>query len=223
MTTDPDDKYGEILRRALHAEAEKVEPAPDGLERIRAGIERRSGARTWDPALWLPEWLRPFPGGWIRPILAVAGVMLIVALGVSAPQTIDRITSAGDRGPSESGGDPAAVASDSESRQFPGAPASPVDPDHPVGTSVSPVPTAPPGAPTNVACAVAPGRDIAVSSPDATPTPTAPTASCLPPSHPPTGGDGPDTPTTAPDAPTSSPEPSADTSSTPAPGQTGSF
>lgn len=34
------------LRRALHAEAETVAPAGDGLRRIRAGIET-AGTRTW--------------------------------------------------------------------------------------------------------------------------------------------------------------------------------
>ncbi|TNY35043.1 hypothetical protein [Thermomonospora catenispora] len=222
MTTDPDDKYGEILRRALHAEAEKVEPAPDGLERIRAGIERRSKTRTWDPALWLPDRLRPFTAGWARPILAVAGVMLIVALGVSAPQTIDRITSAGDRGLPESRDDSVAAASGSESRQPSGGPASPADPDRPPGVPVSPGPTEPSGAPANVACAPDGGRDIAVSSARATSTPTAPPSPCPRPSDPPSDGDGPGTPTTGPDVPTSSPEPPEDSSPSPAPGQTGS-
>ncbi|OLT27616.1 hypothetical protein BJF79_42530 [Actinomadura sp. CNU-125] len=38
MTTDPHDEHGEILRRALNAEAESVIPADDGLDRIRARI-----------------------------------------------------------------------------------------------------------------------------------------------------------------------------------------
>jgi hypothetical protein len=33
---DPFDTYGDALRRALHAEADAVVPAPDGLDRIRA-------------------------------------------------------------------------------------------------------------------------------------------------------------------------------------------
>ncbi|GAA2854520.1 hypothetical protein GCM10010517_12550 [Streptosporangium fragile] len=39
--TDSPDEYGELLRRALNAEANSVVPSPDGLEIIRARIERR--------------------------------------------------------------------------------------------------------------------------------------------------------------------------------------
>ncbi|WP_052424325.1 hypothetical protein [Nonomuraea candida] len=43
--TQPPDEYGDLLRRALRAEADAVVPSPDGLEVIRARIERR-GARN---------------------------------------------------------------------------------------------------------------------------------------------------------------------------------
>ncbi|MDA0634675.1 hypothetical protein OUY22_14725 [Nonomuraea sp. MCN248] len=43
--TQPPDEYGELLRRALRAEAEAVVPSPDGLDVIRTKIERR-GARN---------------------------------------------------------------------------------------------------------------------------------------------------------------------------------
>ncbi|MEO3868357.1 hypothetical protein ABGB18_05950 [Nonomuraea sp. B12E4] len=39
--TQPPDEYGDVLRRALRAEADTVVPSPDGLEIIRARIERR--------------------------------------------------------------------------------------------------------------------------------------------------------------------------------------
>ncbi|SDG95929.1 hypothetical protein [Nonomuraea jiangxiensis] len=39
--TRPPDEYGDVLRRALRAEADAVVPSPDGLEIIRARIERR--------------------------------------------------------------------------------------------------------------------------------------------------------------------------------------
>lgn len=39
--TQPPDEYGDLLRRALRAEADAVVPSPDGLEIIRARIERR--------------------------------------------------------------------------------------------------------------------------------------------------------------------------------------
>ncbi|HLU70966.1 MAG TPA: hypothetical protein VKZ82_02215 [Nonomuraea sp.] len=40
--TQPPDEYGELLRRALRAEADSVVPSPDGLGVIRAKIERRA-------------------------------------------------------------------------------------------------------------------------------------------------------------------------------------
>src|SRR5690606_19029395 len=46
MTTDPYDEHGEILRRALQAEAESVIPSDDGLERIRARIADGAGRRS---------------------------------------------------------------------------------------------------------------------------------------------------------------------------------
>ena len=39
MTLPPDDELGELLRRALHAEADSVEPSSDGLEIIRTRID----------------------------------------------------------------------------------------------------------------------------------------------------------------------------------------
>ncbi|MFB4277836.1 hypothetical protein ACBJ59_21270 [Nonomuraea sp. MTCD27] len=39
--TQPPDEYGDLLRRALRAEADAVVPSPEGLEIIRARIERR--------------------------------------------------------------------------------------------------------------------------------------------------------------------------------------
>jgi hypothetical protein len=40
--TQPPDEYGDLLRRALRAEADAVVPSPEGLEIIRGRIERRS-------------------------------------------------------------------------------------------------------------------------------------------------------------------------------------
>jgi len=48
--TEPDDRYGDALRRALRAEADRVSPHGDGLERIRARTARRPRA-WWQPAL----------------------------------------------------------------------------------------------------------------------------------------------------------------------------
>lgn len=41
--TQPPDEYGDLLRRALRAEADAVVPSPEGLEIIRARIGRRGG------------------------------------------------------------------------------------------------------------------------------------------------------------------------------------
>jgi hypothetical protein len=119
----------EILRRELHAAAESIEPAVDGLHQIRARLSApRPLAVAWvmvgwttvgQPALaWLDqvfepvaEWLRPVlhpvaerlqpvfrpvravftprtgPGGrrsryaWLRPALAIAGVIAVVVVG----------------------------------------------------------------------------------------------------------------------------------------------
>jgi hypothetical protein len=99
--TDPFDEYGEILRRALHAEADSVMPAPDGLERIRerindprhhrvsAGGQGRSRRLGW-------AW---FGQSWARPLLAVGAATFVAVLAVSAPPAIHGMTSAGDRGP----------------------------------------------------------------------------------------------------------------------------
>ncbi len=106
MTTDPHDEHGEILRRALRAEADSVNPAGDGLEHIRAriadGQSRRFGlGRFFGPARF---GLDRFALNWARPVLAVAAAVLIAALGVTAPQTMSLIQqTVGNNGPSDGG------------------------------------------------------------------------------------------------------------------------
>ncbi|MFC4906540.1 hypothetical protein [Actinomadura gamaensis] len=95
MTTGPHDEHGEILRRALHAEAERVTPSADGLERIRARVAERERRRFPGRTGW--EW---FTANWTRPVLAVGAAVAIAGLGVSAPQTFDLIQSPmGNDGP----------------------------------------------------------------------------------------------------------------------------
>lgn len=217
MTTDPDDKYGEILRRALHAEAARVEPAPDGLERIRAGIEQRSRRRLsrlqgWAPPFWLP-------GGWSRPLLAVAVTVLVVAVGVSAPQTIERISSAGRHGPAEDSGTPSAAAAGQGAAHLPGqAPhppgqghsLPPASADSPVSQTpgVSPSPTCPPaGRPTDEASLrPAPGdpQHTPPQCPQERPSPTAPEPEETTPTPP---EEPPSTPSEEPPTPTPTDEP----------------
>ncbi|MEW9531564.1 hypothetical protein [Microbispora sp. NPDC049125] len=43
MNFPPDDEYGELLRRAMRAEADSVVPSPEGLEIIRTRIDSRRG------------------------------------------------------------------------------------------------------------------------------------------------------------------------------------
>lgn len=181
MTSDHHDEYGEILRRALHAEAEKVVPSPDGLERIRAGIEQRSQRRFG--LAWFTD---RFATTWGRPLLAAGAALIIVAVGVSAPQTIDRITAAAGGGdnPSGDGGNPAVTDT------MPGVPGQPLGPgstDRPgqrpntvPSGSVTPTPTAPGGGPGCV------GGEPQDPSTAATSTP-APASTC---STPPGGGGG---------------------------------
>ncbi|MEU4403797.1 hypothetical protein AB0F88_04680 [Streptosporangium sp. NPDC023963] len=61
--TDSPDEYGELLRRALSAEANSVVPSPDGLEVIRGRIERRGIRRLV----------------WWRAGASVAGAVLVAA------------------------------------------------------------------------------------------------------------------------------------------------
>lgn len=105
MTTDPYDEHGEILRRALQAEAESVIPSDDGLERIRARIADGAGRRSGLGRFGLGRFaFDRFTVGWARPVLAVAAAVAIAGLGVTAPQTIDLIQqSVGSKGPSEGG------------------------------------------------------------------------------------------------------------------------
>src|SRR5260370_8948974 len=70
----------ETLRRALHAAADRIEPAPDGLERIRARLSKpRPLAVAWLMVCWTgvaqPALLRMEPavaslferlGAWLR-------------------------------------------------------------------------------------------------------------------------------------------------------------
>ncbi|MQY02740.1 hypothetical protein [Actinomadura macrotermitis] len=87
MTTDPHDEHGEVLRRALNAEAGEVIPSADGLERIRARIEERRQRRFG----W--AW---FTANWGRPVLAVGAAVAIAGIGVSAPQTLHIIQTGGN-------------------------------------------------------------------------------------------------------------------------------
>jgi hypothetical protein len=81
------------LRGALARQAAAVRPGPEGLERIRAEIERRRTA--------VPVRLRPAPRRFWLPALAAAAAVLVIAL--IAPQLL----AAGQPGGSRTGAGPA--------------------------------------------------------------------------------------------------------------------
>ena len=101
--TDGRDEYGEILRRALHAEAETVVPAADGLDRIRARVKEQPPRFGW-------SW---FTAGWARPAMAGAAAVIIAAVAVSAPPAISTIVGVGGKGTPEQGGRSQGQVSDS--------------------------------------------------------------------------------------------------------------
>lgn len=75
MTFPPDDEYGELLRRALRAEADSVVPSPDGLEIIRRRIDQR-GMRRLRNMLWWRV------GAAAAGAMLVAGAVVMVVPGL---------------------------------------------------------------------------------------------------------------------------------------------
>jgi hypothetical protein len=190
--TDPLDEYGELLRRALHAEADSVMPAPDGLERIRerigghgrlvpGGVDGRSWRLGWS---WLTE-------SWTRPLLAAGAAGFVALMAVSAPPAIHGFTSAGDRGPAQHdkprpSGSLGRTQDGRQNQPNPG-----VQPSPHVTVAVTPTPSAVTGTPTcavtsptagaptpsaRVTPQVTPGRSVSASptcpAPPVTATPT---------------------------------------------------
>ncbi|WP_165964285.1 hypothetical protein [Actinomadura sp. KC216] len=226
MTTDPDDEHGEILRRALHAEAETVNPAGDGLVRIRARIADGPGRRFGLGRFGLARYglgFDRFTINWARPVLAVAAAVVIAGLGVTAPQTIDLIQQSvgnsgpadGDRNPhggdrTDAGGDPQFPDPSSPGAGTSGDPSSAASPstDPSQGISACRIPRPPAGTPT---AAASPGPEQ-TPAPSTTPCPGT-SASQSPPTSP--------TPTTStpdPGDPTDEPTPTVTTESAQAPG-----
>ncbi|MGI8335352.1 hypothetical protein ACRYCC_35845 [Actinomadura scrupuli] len=163
---DPFEEHGEILRRALHAEADSVMPAPDGLERIRERIaDRRRGPVAAPGGSWRLRraW---FGESWSRPVLAAGAAAFVALLAVSAPPAIHGITSAGDRGPAaddrprQGGGPDGGPTSGRQNPPYPGGQTSP----RPT-TAVTPTPTPVPGVTNCAGTATAGGK----TEPRATP------------------------------------------------------
>ncbi|MBR8742442.1 hypothetical protein [Nocardiopsis sp. MG754419] len=77
---DPNElEFEDRLRQVLRAEADEFTPSGEGLQLIRERTERRRGA------LW-------FGLPWLRPVVAVAGAVLIAASVImSSPQVRDQV------------------------------------------------------------------------------------------------------------------------------------
>ncbi|TDD76514.1 hypothetical protein E1293_27155 [Actinomadura darangshiensis] len=191
MTTDPHDEHGEILRRALHAEADSVNPAGDGLERIRARIAdghgRRFGLGRFGPARFGFD---RFTVNWARPVLAVAAAVLVAALGVTAPKTMNLIQqSVGNNSPSDhgannddgdrtgAGGDPEFPAPASPGGSASGAPSTSQTPSTSSSPGISACSIPPPGGPTIAASPGASATPTPATSPCPSDSPTPPASS----------------------------------------------
>ncbi|GAA2576098.1 hypothetical protein SMC26_12580 [Actinomadura fulvescens] len=209
--TDPHEEHGEILRRALHAEADTVTPSADGLERIRTKIEERRQRRFgW---AWFTE-------SWARPVLAVGAAVAIAGIGVSAPQTVNMFTSpAGHNGPSADGDKAADDSVTSAQGQPNGSPSQGSPPPSQNGTPAASQSPTPPSASSTSACRPAgdsgnaPPQNVATPSPGST-VPSRPTAPPCPTTQPPTSPP----PSSGPsDKPSDKPTPSVTPSVTPTP------
>src|SRR5689334_18828685 len=86
MTQPFDDEHGEILRRALHAEAEAVTPSPEGLERIRTKINKRHERRLGFLAYSSP---------WLRPLAAVTAALAVCFAAVSVTPALANFVQTG--------------------------------------------------------------------------------------------------------------------------------
>ncbi|KAB2345600.1 hypothetical protein [Actinomadura rudentiformis] len=205
--TDPHEEHGEILRRALNAEADTVTPSADGLERIRTRIEERRHRRFgW---AWFTE-------SWARPVLAVGAAVAIAGIGVSAPQTVNLFTSPAGHNGSTAGGNqaPPSTVTNAQGQPNGSQTQGPPPPSQNGKPANSQSPT-PPSSSSTSACRPPGGGDggsppQSASSPEPESTeaskPTAsPCASAPAPTAPPPSSEPPDKPT---DKPTKEPEPS---------------
>lgn len=141
MTHHPHDELGARLRRALHAEVDSIVPPGDGLERIRAGVEKRRLRRAF-----LATW-------WLKPALAAFGAITVAGSATVAAPLLQEVGDRGLGGPSASA---PISGSAPEAGQVPPVAASPTpSPADPGGTpsqqpTVTPTPAASPS--TAVEC-----------------------------------------------------------------------
>jgi hypothetical protein len=101
--TPEDRSHDAIIRRTLHETAESVNPAGDGLERIRHRLAAPRPARSLLPSLVtsfrlaaVKHLVRVSAATWLRPALAIGGAVAIVAGGVFALGQVEQpVTPAG--------------------------------------------------------------------------------------------------------------------------------
>ncbi|GIH28067.1 hypothetical protein Aph01nite_63770 [Acrocarpospora phusangensis] len=207
--TIPPDEYGDLLRRAMRAEADSVVPSPEGLEIIRQRIENRGFAGLRNLFWWRI-------GASIAAAALVAGTVVMVVPGLR-----DRVgTDIGLTTGNETGQLPEIGATNQPPPPPPTAPLTilPASPTTPPEVSAESTQTAPPSPPS-----AAPTPDPC-ASPLATPTVVEPTGDedCPPEETPSATAPTPKpTPTEAPTQPSPSPTPSGCTgdgcSATPSP------
>ncbi|ETK35909.1 hypothetical protein [Microbispora sp. ATCC PTA-5024] len=219
MTFPPDDEYGDLLRRALRAEADSVVPSPEGLEIIRTRIENR-GLRGLRNVMWWRV------GASVAGAVLVAGtvVMLVPDLRTQVAEStgISQVGADGNQQPDTSSiqRPPAPGATHqivvpttgaTHGTQHPTPP-----PTHRAGASPKPTPS------RSDPCAT-PAPSAGVVEPETTNGPSCAPAQTPPPSsQPPTSTATPSAPASATVTPTPSPSPTAsdsvapDAASTPA-------
>jgi hypothetical protein len=85
--TERFDEYGDRLRRVLNAEAEAIVPSAEGLENIRAKIDRQRERRLW--------YVRP----WLRPLAAVSAAIAFSIIAVPATAAFKNFVQTGHFSP----------------------------------------------------------------------------------------------------------------------------
>jgi hypothetical protein len=131
MTQPFDDEHGEILRRALHAEAEAVTPSPEGLERIRSKISTRH-ERRWGFLSYSTPWLRPFA--------AVAAALAVCVVAVSVTPALANFVQTGHFSPDAGSSDGNSSSKDGHSHggSMPGGSSVPAPSGSPSPTTIHP-------------------------------------------------------------------------------------
>src|ERR1700730_1787808 len=177
--TSEDRDYEASIRHALHATAESIDPAGDGLERIRHRVASPRPATSLPSSLvaWFRRaaiklLVRLEPGAWLWPVLAIAGAAAIVVAGIFALSEVQQsITQANSVSPPGTTHHP--VRASPPTQMALGAWALPI------GVEPSPTTGSLSGASSTDVLPVSPPRPPA-SAPPPGPSPPAPTATARP-------------------------------------------